>query len=199
MKTTLLAFLCLLLSPQLHADDITDWIEDGLRAYRAGNMPEAIESLEVAAQMIRQLKGDEFSEALPEAPAGWTRTEAGGNAVGAALFGGATGANASYERSQGEEWSQVEIGIAADNPMLGAMLGALGNPMLMSGQGRKVIKIGGEKASLEYDAPGRSGEITVVVAQKVLVTVSGSGLSEEELRAFAAAVDYDRIRRTSSN
>lgn len=198
MKTWLVAICLLLGALQLRADDVTDWIEDGLQAYKAGNYPGAVESLEYAATMIRQLKGDELSGALPAAPAGWTRTEAGGSAAGAAMFGGGTGASASYERQQGDEWSSVNINVATDNPMLGAMLGAFANPMLMSGQGRRLVKIGGEKASLEFDEEGRSGEITLVIDQKVLVTVSGDGVAEAELREFATAIDYARIRELTS-
>jgi len=202
MKMRWLAVLGLLLGAlTLRADDVTDWIEEGLKAYRAGDLPEAAQNLEYAAQLIRQQKGDKLSEALPAGPSGWTRTEVGGTAAGTAMFGGGTGASATYERQSrsGEEWSTVTITIATDNPMLGAMLGMFANPMLLSSQGRRLVKVGGEKASLEFDAEERSGELSIVVAQKVLVTVSGSGLSEEELRAFAEAVDFDLIRELSAN
>jgi len=103
--------------------------------------------------------------------------------LGSAYFGGVTGANASYERQQGEEFHSCNISIATDSPMMSMLLMSFANPMMLSASGQKLVKVGDQKASME------------VVEQKVLVTVDGSGLSADELKAFAATVKVDVIRK----
>lgn len=187
-------FALLLLQPVL-ADDVTDWIDEARKAYLAGQADEAVQNLDYAAQLIRQKKGEKLEAALPDAPAGWRKTDSGSAAAGAAYFGGTTGANASYERQEGESYSTCSIAIATDNPMMSMLLASFASPMMLTASGQKLIKVGSNKASLEYEEDEKSGTVQVVVGQKVLVSVSGSGLSEEELRAFAAAVKYDVIEK----
>jgi hypothetical protein len=65
--------------------------------------------------------------------------------------------------------------------------------MMLSASGRKLIRVEGRKASLEYDGDDRSGEIQLVVGDTVLVTVRGDDVGQDELEAYAAAVDYALI------
>lgn len=190
-----LGLLLILLLKPVWADDVTDSIDEARKAWVAGKAEEAMQSLDYASQLIRQKKGERLELALPEALAGWKKTDSGSSAAGSSLFGGATAANASFERQQGEEYSSCSVSIATDNPMMGMLLASFSNPMLMSGSGKKLIKVGGQKASIEYDEADKSGNINVVVAQQVLVTVQGSGLSAEELKAYADAVKYDVIEK----
>jgi hypothetical protein len=191
LRTALLALLLLL--PRLQADDVTDWIDEARKAWLEGKGDLAAQNLDYAAQLIRQAKGEKLEAALPEPIAGWKKTDSGSSAAGAAMLGGATAASASFEKSEGEVYSSCDISITTDSPMLSALMMSFANPMLMGASGQKLIKVGSNKASMDYDAENRSGTINVVVAQKVLVSVNGSGLAEEELRAFAAAVKYDVI------
>lgn len=191
--TRLILLLSLLVLPAL-ADDVTDWIDEARAAYLAGKHDQAMQHLDYAAQLIRQLKGEKLVAALPAAPQGWTKEDRE-SAGGAGYLGGATQAQASYQRQQGEEFSTCSIQIATDNPMLGMMLTAFASPMMLSASGQKLIKVGSQKGALDFNADDHSGTIQVVVGQKVLVTVEGSGLTEEELRAFAASVGYDVIEK----
>lgn len=191
----LLLLVSLLCAPAM-ADDVTDWMDEARAAYVAGKSDEAMQHLDTAAQLIRQQKGAKLEAALPAAPEGWTRQESGSSG-GSSYLGGGTAATASYERQVGETFSSCSVNIATDNPMLGMMMTAFASPMILSASGQKLIKVGSQKASLEYDAGDKNGTIQVVVAQKVLVTVEGNGVSEEELRAFAAMVGYDVIEKVA--
>lgn len=190
-----LGLLLILLLKPVWADDVTDWIDEARKSYLAGKAEEAVQSLDYASQLIRQQKGERLEQALPEALAGWKKTDSGSSAAGASVFGGATAANASFERQEGENYSSCSVSIATDNPMMGMLLASFSNPMLMTGSGKKLIKVGSQKASMEYDEEGKSGTINVVVAQKVLVTIEGSGLSADDLKAYAAAVKFDVIEK----
>ncbi len=189
----LTALLLLMLVLPLRADDVTDWVDDGLKAYKAGNFSEAAQSLEYAAQLIRQQKGEAFTAVFPKAPAGWTQLDAEGTAVASSLLGGATGATTSYERESEGIYDNVNISITTDSPMLSMVSMAFANPMFMSGDGQRMIKINGQKALLEYDAEDRSGSIQIVLNQNVLVSVDGNGVSEDELRSFAQGIDFDKV------
>jgi hypothetical protein len=197
MPTLFALILGLLLSlGNAFADDVTDWIEDGLQAYRDGRNQDAISSLDYASQLIRQQKGAALEELFPAAPAGWTRGESSSVAVGSALMGGGTGASASYERENGEEGG-LEISIATDNPMIGMMAMALSNPSMMAASGQKMIKLGSRKAMLEFDANDLAGTVTLLAGDAVLVTIDGYAISEDELRRFAALPDYDAIEKAA--
>jgi hypothetical protein len=190
-----LALLVLLLWKPLMADDVTDWIDEARKAWLAGKADEAVQNLDYASQLIRQQKGERLEQALPQPVDGWRKTDSGSSAAGAAFFGGATGANASYERQVGDEFSSCSISIATDNPMMGMLLASFASPMMLSASGQKLIKVGENKASLDYDEADKSGTIQIVVGQKVLVSVQGNGVSVDELKSFAAAVKYDVINK----
>jgi len=192
MKRSLTILILLLAAGSLLADDVMDWINDGVEAYKKKDYSEAVTNFEYAAQLIRQMKGERMTAALPEALSGWKKTKSEAAAAGAAMFGGGSSASASYEKGD----ASCEISITSDNPMLSSILMMFSNPMLISGSGKKLIKVGGQKASLEYD--GNHGEITVVVDKKVLVQITGDSIREEDLRAYAKAIDYDLIENLAA-
>lgn len=192
MKHWLVALLILLPGLVTQADDVTDWIEDGLAAYKAGNRQEAIQSLDYASQLIRQLKGEQLETLFPEAPAGWKKEDSNSQSVATAYMGGGTSAGASYRRID-DSGDSIDISITTDNPMIGMLSAAFASPMMMSASGQKLIKLKGHKATLEYEASSREGDINLLIGGKVLVNISGYGVSEEELRDFASRVDFDAI------
>ena len=54
-------------------------------------------------------------------------------------------------------------------------------------------RIGRQKAIVKYDSAAGRGSINAVVANRFLVTLEGQGAKEEELRAYAALVDFEKI------
>ena len=189
MKKLILLVVLASLATGAVADDVMDWINDGIEAYKSEDYSEAITNLEYAAQLIRQMKGDALTDVMPEPLSGWKQVESEGTAMGAAMFGGATGASARYEK--GDSWCTVEL--TTDNPMLASISMMFSNPMMLTASGQKLIKLDGEKAALDYDAGDRSGEITAAVADKVLVVVRGGNISEDDLRAYAKGIDFGKI------
>ena len=76
------------------------------------------------------------------------------------------------------------------------VLMALNNPIIASGPGIGVVTIQGQKALQSYF--DGSGEISIVLDKKIIVTVIGSGLqSMEPLLAYARAIDFNKIRRAT--
>jgi len=169
------------------ADEILDQIDQAIEMYKNGDYAGAAGELEFAAAQIRQLRAGEISKALPAPLAGWEAEEAETASMGASFFGGGTTASRAYDRDE----AHVSVQIVTDSPMLQSIAMMLNNPMMMSGSGQKLIRVKGNKASLEWNDD--SGTINVVYQGSVLITVEGSQCTKDDLTAYAEAVDYDLI------
>lgn len=193
-KSTILIYLSatalLLGTTSLRADDVTDSIDEAVKAYKDGDYAMAASSLESAAQLIRQKRAESFTQFLPAAPSGWTAEEAETSAAGAAMFGGGITAERSYAKGE----ASVTVKFVTDSPMMSAMMMMMNNPMLLSsGDNGKLERIKGQKALVKHDTGDKSGEITIAVAGTLLVTVNGDGVTAAELKAFAEGIDYAKL------
>jgi hypothetical protein len=65
--------------------------------------------------------------------------------------------------------------------------------MIMSGSAKSLKRIKGQKAAVECDGKDRSGEIMMIVAGSVMITVRGSDVSQEDLMAYAEAIDFELL------
>ncbi len=179
----------LLFVPGLWADEVEEAVKEGLQYYQDGDFSSAAGSLEYAAQLIRQKKGGELEAFLPEPLPGWTAENTSSQAMGASLFGGGVTA----ERSYNKEDSSAMVQIVTDSPMLQGVLMMLTNPAVATTDGGRLKKINGQKAVVKYDQQRRSGEILVVVANRFLVTIEGSDISQEDLLAYAEGIDFQEM------
>jgi hypothetical protein len=171
--------------PALAADDILDAIDQARKAYQAGDMGEAKQQLDTASQLIAQKNAEGFVKLLPGPLPGWTAEKAQAQAVGAALFGGASTATRSYTNAKGD---RVEISITGDSAMLMQFAAMLNNPALAGATG-KLIKVGGLRA-----VQNRDGDVIVVVANKFVVNVQGSADAASKL-AYANAIDIAKLSK----
>ena len=96
------ATLALLLacSADVLADDVTDQIDEAVKAYEKEDYNTAITALDSASTLIRQKKGELVSKLLPEAPDGWEAGEAKSSAAGAGMFGGGISAEKNTRERQ---------------------------------------------------------------------------------------------------
>ena len=146
MKTwprTLLSFCvgsCLLAGTTLRADDVTDSIDEAVKAYKAGDFSVAAQSLDAAAQLVRQKRGEQFKALLPEAPKGWTAEEATLQSAGAAMFGGGV----SVERHYAKGDASMTVKVITDSPILQGVMMMMGNPMFANADGGKLERIKGQ-------------------------------------------------------
>jgi hypothetical protein len=105
------------------------------------------------------------------------------------MFGGGITAERTYTKDTGS----VTVRIVTDSPMLQGMMMMFTNPVIATADGGKLEKIGGEKAIVKYNSGDQSGNINMVIASRFLVTVEGSSVSLEDLKAYAKAVDYKKL------
>lgn len=171
----------------LRADDVTDSIDEAVKAYKASDFATAAQSLDAAAQMVRQKRGDLFKALLPDAPSGWEAEEATSQAASAAMFGGGVTAERNYRKGD----TSISVKLITDSPLMQGVLMMMGNPMFANADGGKLERIKGQKAI--FKNKGGSGSVNVVVNGALLVQIEGSDVSDQDLRAFAEAIDYGKI------
>jgi len=167
------------LAQTAHADEVTDTLNSAIKAYEEGDVQYALEELDYARQLMAAMKADALSGFLPEAPAGWTREVDDDIAAGLSLIGG-VGAEADY--SDGTD--TFTITIMADNPMISAMSGVMGNATLM---GAKIERVGRQKFM------NQDGELSGLIDGRILVKADGADI--DVMIPILEMIDYRELGR----
>jgi hypothetical protein len=171
--------------PARAADDILDAIDAARKAYQAGDMPDAKQSLELAAQLIGQKNAEAFAAMLPAPLPGWKAEKAQANAIGTSILGGVSSASRSYTNDKGDT---VEVSITGDSAMLMQFGPLLNNPALAGAMG-KLVKVGSLRAIQTND-----GDVIMMAANKFMIHVQGSADAASKL-AYANAVDVAKLSK----
>jgi hypothetical protein len=172
------------------ADDIEDSINEALQYYQDGEYKDAVESLNYATQLIQQKKGSQLQAFLPEPLGGWNAQDASSQSAGAAMFGGGVTAERTYSKGP----SSVTVKIITDSPIMQGVMMMSSTPRCATSDGGKLERIGRQKAIVKYDGGNRDGDINIVVDKRFLVTIEGSDVSLEDLKAYAGAIDYKKLK-----
>lgn len=193
VNTTLKLAVCLMtifaFSTIAWADDVTDYMDEAMKFYKEGKFTEAVESLNFAEQLIQQKKSAGLEGFLPKPLDGWTAEDATNTAASSAMMGGGISAERSYNKGD----SAVTVQIVADSPLLQGVMMMMGNPMIATSDGGKVERLAGQKAVVKYTPADKAGEIKIVVANRFLVTVEGSNVTDADLKEYAKAIDYGKL------
>jgi hypothetical protein len=166
------------------ADDITDAMDAARKAYQSGDLGEAKQQLDLASQLIGQKNAEGFAALLPKPLAGGKQEKTDTAAVGTHMFG-ASMATARYTNTQG---SDIEVQITGDSAMIAPLATVLNNPQFAGAMG-KITRIGGQRAIVNNE-----GDVHMVIANKFLVVVQGSGSAADKL-AYAQAVDIAKLSK----
>ena len=185
---TYISLTTLLLSTTLSADDITDTMEEAMTAYKKGDYVQAKEDLTYVMELLKQKKGETIQGFLPEALDGWKAEKAKSENAGSGMLGGGSTTSRTYTKDK----SKVVISVVTDSPLLQGLGSLLGNPMFNSGG--KLKRINREKATIKYSEKNQSGDVTIMLDKRFLVTVKGSKVTEDELVEYAKAIDFKKIK-----
>lgn len=166
------------------ADDIADAISEGQKAYQAGDLATAKQALDTASQLIAQKNAEGYTKALPKPLAGWTAEDTDTMASGMMALGGSV---ASRRYKKGDE-IEIEVSISGDNAILTQQMAVFSNPQ-MAGLMGKLVPINGQKA-----IQTKEGDVTMMVANRFIINVNGSGTAEDKL-AYAKAVDVGALTK----
>jgi len=185
---TYISLATLLLTGGVVADDVTDTMADALSAYKKGDYAQTQEDLTYIMELLKQKKGDSIKTLLPDALDGWKAEEAKSETAGAGMLGGGATSSRTYTKDK----SQITIAVVTDSPLLQGLGAIMGNPMFASGG--KLKRINREKATINYNPQRKSGEITIMLDKRFLITVKGKRVTEDELVAYTKAIDFKKIK-----
>ncbi len=185
MLVSLFAFAC-----NASADDVTDTIEEAMEAYKKGEYKKASEDLSYALEAINQKKGNDLKAYLPEPLEGWTAEEAVAQTANVTMLGEGTMLSRTYHRFE----SLITIEMVMDSPLMQGVAMMMSNPMFRSSEMGELTRINKEKAMVKYDNKEKSGNITMVVANRIMITIKGETVSKEELIAYAHAIDLKKLK-----
>ncbi len=188
-RSAVMVAVMTVLAGSVVADDVTDTIENALDAYKHGEYSTAAEDLSYAMELIKQKKGESLKDYFPKPLSGWKAEDATSQTAGSGMMGGGTVVNRRYKKGN----SEIAINMVTDSPMMQGFAMMMGNPMFATSDGGKMIRIKRQKAMLKYDKRDQSGEISMMVANRIMVTIAGEGISEDELMAYAKAIDVRKL------
>ena len=186
-------FCSLVLSQPIFAeqDDVLTTIDQAVKQYKGGDFAGAASNLDYAAQLIRQKKSEKMKDLLPEPLSGWQAGEADSQAIGTAVFGGGVTVSRKYTK----ESSSIDIEIVSDSPVLQSVMMMLNNPMFAGASGGNLKTIKGQRAIIKYNGANRSGDISIVVAGRFMVTINGRQVDQADLAAYAEAINYQELMK----
>ena len=181
----LLALLALTSPAVLAADDVLDAIDQARKAYQSGDLANAKQSLDLASQLIGQKNAEAFAALLPAPLSGWKADKAQATAVGNTAFG-ATTATRTYTNAKGDS---VDVQITGDSAMIVQFATLVANPQIAGAIG-KIVRVGSQRA-IQHN---NSGDIHMVINNKYLIVVQGSGSAADKM-AYAQAVDVAKLSK----
>jgi len=184
-----LGFCLVIPGGSVRADEVIDSIQQAMDSYKKGDFTEAENNLNYASQLIRQKKSSDLEAFLPAPLTGWKAGEVKKQALGQAMFGGMVSVERDYRKGS----SRVTVKIVTDSPLVQSMMMMLTNPLLATSDGGTMKKIGGRKAVVKFKDGNQRGEINLIVANRILVTVEGSEVTEKDLADYAYAIDYKKL------
>lgn len=183
-KLLLIGYLAISPVSGSFADEISDTISEAQKSYQAGDLVSTKQALDTASQLLSQKNVEGLTKALPKPLAGWTAEDADSSAIGLMALGGSM---ASRQYKKGET-NDITVSISADNAMLTQQMTVFANPQ-MAGLMGKVIKINSEKG-----IQTKEGDITMVIANRFVITVNGNATADDKI-AYAKAVDVNALSK----
>lgn len=191
-----LVLVCLVVAAGLvSADEVTDAMASAEQAYAADDYKEASTQLQTALVEVNKIMIGLIQEALPDAPSGWTADEPEGMDTGA--FGLGFFSNLMVSRTYyPPNDSSIDVSVAANSPMIGALQAFLSNPMLasMSGQEMEKTEICGNDAIEEFSEENDQASINILAGRSTLISIEGDGFADEEhVRTLAGMIDCGTI------
>lgn len=171
----------LVLAPAaVHADDITDQLDQAKQSYQQGDLSGAVEDLQFTLQAIRAKLSQAYEATFPAAPAGWTaeaaKSKSGG---GAAILGGGAVLTRTYRAQSGA--GSIQAQIMTGGSFMQGLAQMFMNPAVLAAQpNAKRLRIGRDNAIVTYNPDDKSGQLMVNLAGKVSIVLQGSGLAGEQ-------------------
>ena len=163
----------LMVSPLGAAETVGIHMDAARQYYQKGDIALAAHELETALMDLQGRLGRGLSEYMPPALVGWQAEESEIQGLGA--IGGGLSVTRAYTKGD----ASLNASIILDSPAVEAAA-ALMVASVQPPNSRR-IKIGTDDALLRWDDSSRSGEITIVISNRVLMQIEGDNLTAGDL------------------
>ncbi|MCK7576387.1 MAG: hypothetical protein MZV65_11155 [Chromatiales bacterium] len=189
----LLLATSLCLTGTLQADEITDQLDTARKAYEAGELRSAIETLNFTVAKIQEQMTANLVKLLPEPLPGWTADAPESQAGGMAAMITGTTLTRRYRREDGAE---ITLSLMADSPLMPMLTMAMSMPFVMqSNPDMKTYAFKGYRGMLEHAADSEDYEITLMVGNRLVIQGKGSRLADSKpIEAYFERLDLDAIQ-----
>lgn len=187
MPRFLIAFAvaALCLASPAHADKIKNEIQALSKAYDAGDITNAVESVRLLESWLMKMQAEGLGAVF--LPLSGYEMEVGqAQALGQAMMGG--GISASCEWTKGDE--TIEVQILGNSPLFGMVSGMISNTMMATASGADIERVAGHKIAVKND--GRRMEGMIPADGNTLVTIHAA-TKEQVMMAAESAIDWDKL------
>jgi hypothetical protein len=158
------------------ADNVPGRLDAARQAYQRGDIARTAQEIEAALAELHDRLGKALAEFLPPAPAGWQAETPETQAL--ALVGGGLSVTRAYTRNE----ATLNAALILDSPAVAAAAALFTNSAATAGQANlKHLKVGNDDALLRWDPANKSGEITMVLGNRVLLQIEGDNLASSDL------------------
>lgn len=197
-RPTLALGIALGLSGACTADEVTDQIEAGRKAYESNELRTSVEALNFAVAKIQERITANLLTLLPAPASGWQADPAESQSGGMAAM--LTGTTLS-RRYHGPEGAEVELHLMADSPLMPMLTMALSMPfMAQSNQNLKVYSLAGNRGTIEHAPDTRDYEITLLVGNRLVVQGKGTNLADPRpIELYLERLDLNAIQKALTN
>lgn len=194
-KTAVAALaITLTLAGVSRADEVSDQIDAAKKAYEAGELRTAVDTLNFAVAKIQEQMTANLLKLLPEPLAGWTADAPESQSGGMAAM--ITGTTLSRRYTRTDDGAEVTINLMADSPMMPMLTMAMSMPLVMqSNQDMKTYSYKGNRGMVEHAADSTDYEVTLMVGNRLVIQGQGSKLSDTKpIEAYLDQLDLDAIQ-----
>ncbi|MGE5547585.1 MAG: hypothetical protein ACM33T_11845 [Solirubrobacterales bacterium] len=199
MKGTVAVLAALALSvpalsaPAVAADGVPARLDAARAAYGRGDVARTVHELEGALVELQARLGKSLAECLPPALGGWQADPA--EIEGLESSGGGLAVTRAYSRND----ATMNAVLNLDSPAVEAAVALLANPAATAAQvNLRRVKVGAEDALMRWDSATKTGEITMVLGNRVLLEIRGDNLQSGDVLLDAAkGWNLAAIRKTA--
>jgi len=184
----------LILVPAAHADEVTDQLAAAREAYDAGDLRNAVNSLNFVIAKIREQETARLLTLLPAPLAGWQADPAQSETPGIASMITGTNLTRRYFRPEGGE---VKLTVTADSPLLPMLTMFLTSPfMLQADPSSKPYAFKGQQGLIKHDPQSSDYEVTLMIGNRILIQGKGSGLPDgAAVQQYVESVDLNALQK----
>lgn len=170
------------------ADSISDQINEGAKAYKAGDVKLAIEELKFAVAQLQEKLNSNNNTLMPKPLAGWKAEKVENNSGAMAMLGGGTQITRDYTKGD----ARVTIELSSSAMLSGAIAAMIKSPAMFGGGDVAPYRYQKYKGTINKDA--KYPEISLLVGRQTLVKLSGNDVDKATLEKYLKAIDFKRVK-----